>query len=85
MIKRMKYPPRLTLVSEWGEELHGMRKTIGFYLEKYSATHVLPTDLNFVLSIPKNEIYIEQDERFAAAQNTFVLNDYGDRLRYAVR
>lgn len=86
LLRSMTKPPSLALVSEWGEELHKMRKTIGEHIEKHvSTTHVLPADLSFILSIPDNKIYIEQDDQFALAKNTFVSNDYGDRLRYMVK
>jgi len=83
MLTKMMNPPKLALVSEWGEELSGMRKEIGKHLQKYiPKTKILPADFLFRLSIPDNKVYIEQDGRFAPASNTFVSDDYGSRLRY---
>jgi ribonuclease BN (tRNA processing enzyme) len=85
-LRGMSSPPALTLVSEWGEELWGMRKEIAEHLENHVGnTHVLPADLSLTLLIPQDEIYVEEDEIYVPSKDVFVSDDYGDRLRYKAR
>lgn len=85
LIRKMNRRP-LVLVSEWGEELCGMRKAIcEALLECVPGVPVLPTDLLMRVRLPECDIYLEEENAYAPFRECYVHEDFGSRLAYKRR
>lgn len=80
LLRDMTTPP-FVLVSEWGEELSGMRKAICESLQRYiSGTRILPTDLLMRILLPQCDVFIEEEGKFAPFHESYVEDDFGSKL-----
>ncbi|MBI4764092.1 MAG: MBL fold metallo-hydrolase [Deltaproteobacteria bacterium] len=61
------WQPELSLLSEFGEELDAIRKTISDYLRKTLKTKVFPTDLNFRIDLDTLDIMCFKTRHFFPA------------------
>lgn len=81
LLRDLPNPPPLVLISEWGEELSGMRKGICDSLQRYfSNVKILPTDLSMRVRLPECEVFIEEEGDFAPFDQVYVHDDFGPRL-----
>ena len=85
LVRRMSVCRRV-LVSEWGEEVCGMRKAICESIKRYVPnTHILPTDLLMRIRLPQCDVYIEDDGAFVPFDGTYVDEDFGSKLVFKRR
>ncbi len=81
LINNFSKKPHLILISEWGEELSGMRKDICDSLQNnFPDTNILPTDFSMRILLPNCDIYIEEEKDYAPMNRVYVHNDFGPRL-----
>jgi ribonuclease BN (tRNA processing enzyme) len=81
LLRNLPNPPPLVLISEWGEELSGMRKAICDSLQRYfSSVKILPTDLSMRVRLPECDVFIEEEGDFAPFDQVYVHDDFGPRL-----
>lgn len=63
------WQPEVSLISEFGEELDAIRKTVSEYLGKTLKAKVLPTDLNFRIDIDTLNVMCFKSRQFFPVDN----------------
>ena len=63
------WQPEISLISEFGEELDAIRKTVSEYLGKTLKANVLPTDLNFRIDIDTLDVMCFKSRKFFPFHN----------------